>query len=82
MDMDKVTYDEKQFRWELNEDQMATEKLSEGIRKFAADQRKLEELIKNKLQWLQNSASRVPKQQFWFYHCAYYFVPHKQPLSS
>ena len=50
MDMDKVSYDEKQFRWELNEDQMATEKLSEGIRKFAADQRKLEELIKNKLQ--------------------------------
>jgi transaldolase len=33
-----MTLDEKQFRWMLNEDAMATEKLSEGIRKFAADQ--------------------------------------------
>lgn len=30
------------FRWAMNEDAMATEKLSEGIRNFAADQRKLE----------------------------------------
>lgn len=30
------------FRWQLNEDAMATEKLAEGIRKFAADQRALE----------------------------------------
>ncbi|CAG8727333.1 5178_t:CDS:2, partial [Acaulospora morrowiae] len=37
----KVSYDEKTFRWELNEDQMATEKLSEGIRKFAEDGGKL-----------------------------------------
>jgi len=37
---------EAQFRWALNEDAMATEKLSEGIRKFAIDQRKLEQLIK------------------------------------
>ena len=36
---------ESQFRWALNEDAMATEKLSEGIRKFAIDQRKLEQLI-------------------------------------
>ena len=36
---------ESQFRWALNEDAMATEKLSEGIRKFAVDQRKLEHLI-------------------------------------
>lgn len=34
----QMTLDEKQFRWMLNEDAMATEKLSEGIRKFAADQ--------------------------------------------
>ena len=33
----KVSLDEKAFRWELNEDAMATEKLAEGIRKFAAD---------------------------------------------
>jgi transaldolase len=42
--------DEKQFRWEHNEDQMAVEKLSEGIRKFAADTIKLEDLIRKRLQ--------------------------------
>jgi len=39
----------KQFRWDLNEDAMATEKLSEGIRKFAVDNRKLEDLVKSKM---------------------------------
>ncbi len=34
--------DEAKFRWMMNEDAMATEKLSEGIRNFAADQVKLE----------------------------------------
>ena len=38
-------YDEKAFRWALNEDAMATEKLSEGIRAFAADAAKLDALI-------------------------------------
>src|SRR5439155_27110242 len=38
----KLSLDEKAFRWMLNEDQMATEKLSEGIRLFAADAIKLE----------------------------------------
>jgi len=37
---------EQRFRWEFNEDAMATEKLAEGIRKFAADQRTLEALLK------------------------------------
>ncbi|MGM0783179.1 MAG: transaldolase [Pseudomonadota bacterium] len=37
--------DEAEFRWALNEDAMATEKLAEGIRKFTADQRKLESLL-------------------------------------
>ncbi|MBB3140156.1 transaldolase [Halomonas organivorans] len=37
--------DEAEFRWALNEDAMATEKLAEGIRKFMADQRKLETLL-------------------------------------
>ncbi|MDN3520511.1 transaldolase [Halomonas ramblicola] len=37
--------DEAEFRWALNEDAMATEKLAEGIRKFMADQRKLESLL-------------------------------------
>lgn len=50
LDLEKVSLDEKQFRWLLNEDQMATEKLSEGIRKFAADTVKLEALIREKLQ--------------------------------
>ncbi len=36
---------EAQFRWELNQDALATEKLAEGIRGFAADQRKLEQLL-------------------------------------
>ncbi|HAW92103.1 MULTISPECIES: transaldolase [unclassified Arsukibacterium] len=40
---------ESEFRWMLNEDAMATEKLAEGIRKFAIDQRKLEQLIGGQL---------------------------------
>lgn len=36
---------EAEFRWEHNEDPMAVAKLSEGIRLFAADQRKLEDLL-------------------------------------
>ncbi len=39
------TLDEKTFRWLMNEDAMATEKLSEGIRMFAADLRKLHRFI-------------------------------------
>jgi len=41
--------DERSFRWALNEDAMATEKLSEGIRQFAADLNKLKGLIDAKL---------------------------------
>ncbi|NII11976.1 transaldolase [Oleiagrimonas sp. C23AA] len=41
--------DEKTFRWGMNEDAMATEKLAEGIRKFAADQVKLEKMLEAKL---------------------------------
>lgn len=44
--LEKVTLNESAFRWELNEDQMATDKLSDGIRKFAVDSRKLEVLLK------------------------------------
>ncbi|MEW9797177.1 transaldolase [Alteromonas sp. CYL-A6] len=40
---------ESAFRWEMNEDAMATEKLAEGIRNFAADQEKLEAMLKEKL---------------------------------
>jgi len=43
--VEKTPLDEKAFRWLHNEDQMATEKLAEGIRRFDADARKLERLI-------------------------------------
>ncbi len=47
--VEKLELDEKRFRWLLNENAMATEKLSEGIRKFAADVVKLEEFVASKL---------------------------------
>lgn len=40
---------EAQFRWDMNQDAMATEKLAEGIRNFAADQEKLETMLRDKL---------------------------------
>jgi len=45
MDIPRVPTDEKSFRWLLNEEAMATEKLSEGIRLFAADSGKLDARI-------------------------------------
>src|SRR6202011_1292885 len=45
----RLDLDEKKFRWLLNENAMATEKLSEGIRKFAADIVKLEKVVASKL---------------------------------
>ena len=44
-DLEKVSYDEKTFRFLFNEDAMATEKTAQGIRGFAADIVKLEKLI-------------------------------------
>jgi transaldolase len=41
----RIGMDEKAFRWALNEDAMATEKLAEGIRQFARDLSKLHQLI-------------------------------------
>ena len=41
--------DEAAFRWDMNQDAMATQKLSEGIRNFAADQVKLETKLKSYL---------------------------------
>jgi len=43
--VEKITMDEKTFRFMLNEDAMGTEKLSEGIRLFCADTQKLEHMI-------------------------------------
>ncbi len=45
LDLPPVQYDEAGFRFALNEDAMATEKLAEGIRAFAADALKLEALM-------------------------------------
>ena len=47
--VEPVVLDEARFRWQLNEDAMATEKLAEGIRVFAADAVKLEKLISTML---------------------------------
>jgi transaldolase len=44
-DLQPVSFDEKAFRFALNEDAMATEKTAEGIRQFAADIVKLEALL-------------------------------------
>ncbi len=44
--IDKVTLDEAAFRFAMNEDAMATEKLAEGIRNFVKDQINLEDLFR------------------------------------
>lgn len=49
VNIEQIHLDEKAFRFLLNEDAMATEKLAEGIRKFAADSVKLENMIKENL---------------------------------
>jgi transaldolase len=47
-DLKRVSFDEKSFRFALNEDAMATEKTAEGIRVFSADIVKLEQVIRKK----------------------------------
>ncbi|MFT5110073.1 MAG: transaldolase [Verrucomicrobiales bacterium] len=49
-DIEKLELDEKSFRYLLNEDAMATEKTAEGIRKFAVDMVKLEDLLKEMIE--------------------------------
>jgi len=51
LDITKLSYidDEAEFRFAFNEDQMATEKLSDGIRKFAADAVTLKGILNEKL---------------------------------
>ena len=48
-DLQKVSFDEKSFRFALNEDAMATEKTAQGIRAFSADIVKLEKLVEGLL---------------------------------
>ena len=50
---EKVSLDEKAYRWLHNQDPMAVEKLSDGIRRFDADARKLE-------QWAQKVSDTAP----------------------
>lgn len=49
LEIQRVKVDEKNFRWLMNEDAMATEKTAEGIRQFNADATKLEKFIAEKL---------------------------------
>lgn len=46
----KIAVDEKTFRWMMNEDAMATEKLAEGIRAFAKDLGTLRSMVQKELQ--------------------------------
>jgi transaldolase len=48
-DLPRVTLDEKTYRFEHNQDQMAVEKLSEGIRAFYSDGRKLEKYAQTEI---------------------------------
>ena len=45
LDLPRLTYDEASFRFALNQDAMATEKLAEGIRAFCVDAGKLDQLL-------------------------------------
>jgi transaldolase len=45
-DEPRISLDEKAFRWQHNQDAMAVDKLSEGIRRFDADARKLEAWVR------------------------------------
>ena len=47
--LERIDINESLFRWMLNEDAMATDKLSEGIRGFASDLSKLRDLLKNRI---------------------------------
>ena len=52
LDIEKKTYinDEAEFRFAFNEEQMAVEKLREGISKFAADAVTLKDILRKKIQ--------------------------------
>ena len=50
LELQRESFDEKRFRFSVNEDAMATEKLAEGIRLFVADARKLEAIVASALE--------------------------------
>jgi len=47
--MEKVNLDQMSFRWHMNENPMANQKLAEGIRRFSNDIRTLEKYIQGQL---------------------------------
>ena len=49
LDIDRINVDENSFRWHLNENQMASFKLAEGIRLFNKDLIKLKDTIREQL---------------------------------
>lgn len=49
MDIPKIEMTESKFRWMMNEDAMATEKLAEGIRGFTQDILKLENIVQARI---------------------------------
>lgn len=49
MNLEKISLDEKAFRWMLNEDAMATEKLADGIRRFSSDLSTLAQLLQERI---------------------------------
>ena len=59
MEIPKIDVSESAFRWMLNEDAMATEKLAEGIRGFTKDIRKLEEDVQAKIDAQGNKRRKV-----------------------
>ena len=54
LSIEKIPMNEQQFRWMLNEDAMATEKLAEGIRGFAADLDKLRSYLAQRMELAKN----------------------------
>lgn len=61
-DITKMEMSEKTFRWMMNDDAMATEKLAEGIRSFTADIINLENMIQSKMD-AHNTAEEEPKNK-------------------
>lgn len=47
--IERIRFDEKHFRFDMNDDPMASDKLAEGIRQFVADARKLDGLVEQAL---------------------------------
>jgi transaldolase len=48
-DLERVSFNEKSFRFEMNGDPIATERMAEAIRRFSVDTRKLQEIVESKL---------------------------------